>query len=60
MPILACPIDGLAVALISPALRGDVARDQTTHLHLMWDETFTCLNGHQWRLRAEMILERVG
>jgi len=60
--VFTCPLDGLALKTEIPvALGDDPTRDSQIgkHLHLAVDVSFICLNGHEWRSRDSLTLERV-
>jgi len=60
--VFTCPLDGLALETEAPTVLGqNQARDSEPgrHLHLAVDAGFTCLNGHEWRCRDSLTLERV-
>ena len=63
MPIttltITCPIDGLAVFVISLDWKRNDAEDQAIHMHIPVVATAQCLTGHQWRINGDLVMERV-
>jgi hypothetical protein len=61
---LICPLDGLVLGLPSAVIKQDtdLAKDAAVggHVHLPIDVTLFCANGHRWRAKGDIILERTG
>jgi len=61
--LFTCPIDGLGLSTEIAVPEGDAAVREAgeqigKHLHLMVDASFTCLNGHSWNVRDNLMMER--
>jgi len=57
-----CPIDGTNMGLPVPTLRYIQGQVQTAigdHEHMQFNLTLTCTQGHQWKIVADIILDRV-
>lgn len=60
---LDCPIDGTSLAVNRPpsTVKLPPISDQGvgSHAHVEYDLTLTCGSGHQWRIVADVTIERV-
>lgn len=52
-----CPLCGLSLKTVSSTGKGDASKDP--HVHIEFVDEAECLNGHRWKVQAELIFERV-
>ena len=59
---LDCPIDGTSLALnrAPSSIKLGESDEIGTHVHVIFDITLTCSNGHVWQLEGDIVAERVG